>query len=847
MNIELALSWAQQGHRVLPVKPAFKRPLIKAWQEHCTTSEVVIYRWWQDNPNAQVGIATGAPGFDVLDFDVAGGKPGAEQLIKLMDMGILTEGTFRIVATPSGGRHLYFKGSDQRNKQNEKTIPGVDFRAQGGMVLAAGNPGYRYISGAGIAYEDLAPVDWDKIRAALAPDEIPPTTGPAAPPRPWPGLAGTHAPPPPPVPSGRPREARTRLVAPARNFDDPAGEESPLDWYTHNHDLEALLSMAGWQFDQERQGRRDWVRPGKKRSEGVSGNVATMPDGRRVFFNFSSSVDLPVNTALSTAQLYAHLYHGGDMKTAAREIRRTMMPVRPRAAPAAPRANGAAPAGMHVPPAPAQPSGGALVPAREADLPDRIRGFWQARPELREMWFQATETGYSPWAVLGYALAMVAVRVGPHVVLPPRTRNYGGPASLNLFVAIVGDTGDGKDEAAKLARPFVGTPHVASTKPGTGQGIAALFTEQTKDGPVQVNDTAYLHHSEVSGLGAHADMQGSNLVDTLLSVYMAQELGEHYANKEKRRPVREHAYRLAMTVGVQPSNAHILLDEERAASGLPQRFIWMPATWPDSILDSDSLRIPAPGPYVPVWRAESWVLPGSLDDSIDASGWSPADAATKLTSPKKASKEELPVPVKEQVMMTYDDAVWTEINRITRERLRTRKAAKLAGERMAGAADAHLTLTRLKIASVLALWLDRSTHVAWEMWELAWCILWISNQTRIEAQNELGKKKADVVAGRAAARTAQDAIVKANQDAGHDAMVTRTATRLRHLLGVKAGEDGWVPLRDLNRGMSSKEKREMREAGVDVAEVLDDLILLGVVESRDPEGSEQGARYRIPK
>ena len=61
-----------------------------------------------------------------------------EQYEKLLGLGVLEPGTFAMVTTPSGGRHLYFKGSDQRNKQNEKAIPGVDFRGQGGMVLAAG-------------------------------------------------------------------------------------------------------------------------------------------------------------------------------------------------------------------------------------------------------------------------------------------------------------------------------------------------------------------------------------------------------------------------------------------------------------------------------------------------------------------------------------------------------------------------------------------------------------------------------------------------------------------------------------------------------------------------------------
>jgi hypothetical protein len=168
VSLRLALEWALQGCRVLPVNGSTKRPLVKAWQDHCSDQVSVIEEWWREYPQARVGIATGGGGFDVLDFDVADGKPGLAQMERLLDLGVLVPGTFRLVATPSGGRHVYLRGTDQRNKQNDKSVPGVDFRGVGGMVVACGNPGYRYVTGAGLGRDDLKTVDWESVVSALA-------------------------------------------------------------------------------------------------------------------------------------------------------------------------------------------------------------------------------------------------------------------------------------------------------------------------------------------------------------------------------------------------------------------------------------------------------------------------------------------------------------------------------------------------------------------------------------------------------------------------------------------------------------------------------------------------------
>lgn len=714
MSVDLALGWALEGHRVLPVSPPpSKRPLIKAWQDACTDNQTEIHAWWYHHPDARVGIATGKPGFDVLDFDVANGKPGMEQLEKLMDLGILIAGTFRVVSTPSGGRHLYFQGTEQRNKQNEKSIPGVDFRGQGGMVLAAGNDGYRYINGASLGWEDLAVVDWDKIRAALAPDAVAPTTPLPFPPRNQTAPGGAYIPQPPPAsPVGS--RGPNRVVAPKRAFDDPIGEESPLDWYTRNHQAHDLLIGAGWQFAGENGGRRHYRRPGKDTD--VSGNLHTMPDGREVFYNFSSSVDLPTDTALSTAQLYAHLEHGGNLGAAAGHVRRSLMPQRgvyldARTPPAGPPVNLLASAGMQMGAAATETTedtpgaelgdraipSSELVPISAATHPKMVVEFWDRRPLLADIRWFARERRVSPWATLGAVLALASCRIGPHVHLPPIV---GGKASLNLLVGLVGPSGKGKGAATATATEFLGVEgRFMSEEVGTSQGIDASFTEApAKGGPVQFNDVAFFYVPEIDTIKAHAEMSGSALLPTLRKMWSGEPLGAKYAGKERRRPVRGHAYRASVVAGIQPKRSGILLDD--VDGGTPQRWLWLPVADPGALRRTDRVKPPLYWKKPPQLDYDVWIPQGEQRGEKDE----------PLPIDSKAPWE---IPVCRKAQNDIIDA--RELNLLSDE----------------ATMDSHGLLTRLKVAALLC-FLDMrlDTGVTEDDWDLALAIMWISNHTR---------------------------------------------------------------------------------------------------------------------
>ena len=167
-----ALAFARAGIPVFPIVPDQKRPLTGNGLHDATTDPEQIQRWWRRWPEANLAMPTGPRTWDVLDIDTKHNQPGLASLAKLRQAG-LVGGPSRVVRTPSGGLHLYFAGTDQRNS----TIPGhgVDFRSTGGYVLLPPSAltvdderrSYRTI-GRSVS-TNVRAVDWQAIRDHLKP------------------------------------------------------------------------------------------------------------------------------------------------------------------------------------------------------------------------------------------------------------------------------------------------------------------------------------------------------------------------------------------------------------------------------------------------------------------------------------------------------------------------------------------------------------------------------------------------------------------------------------------------------------------------------------------------------
>jgi hypothetical protein len=165
-----ALAYAAAGWPVFPCRAGSKVPATPHGVKDATTDPAQIRAWWQWWPDANVAIACGAPGPDVVDIDTKHGAPGRESLSRLARAG-LVRGAGALVRTPTGGQHLYFLGSGQRN--STIAAHGVDFRSSGGYVVAPpsvvdGSP-YLLVD----SRASTTGVDWQAIRAYLEPPRAP--------------------------------------------------------------------------------------------------------------------------------------------------------------------------------------------------------------------------------------------------------------------------------------------------------------------------------------------------------------------------------------------------------------------------------------------------------------------------------------------------------------------------------------------------------------------------------------------------------------------------------------------------------------------------------------------------
>ncbi len=132
--LEYALLYQKMGFSVIPLQ-ADKRPYFewKEYQQRLATAEE-LRSWFTKYPTANIGIVTGqVSGIVVLDVDVAG-LPVFRSLQALRTIEFNTP----TVSTGGGGYHLYFShpGVEVGNFQAREDLKGVDFRGDGGYVVA---------------------------------------------------------------------------------------------------------------------------------------------------------------------------------------------------------------------------------------------------------------------------------------------------------------------------------------------------------------------------------------------------------------------------------------------------------------------------------------------------------------------------------------------------------------------------------------------------------------------------------------------------------------------------------------------------------------------------------------
>jgi hypothetical protein len=399
----------------------------------------------------------------------------------------------------------------------------------------------------------------------------------------------------------------------------------------------------------------------------------------------------------------------------------------------------------------------------EAAAGARAVDFWDARPGLALILDWARARLASPYATLGEVLAGVIGRVQPVVQLPPL---IGGPGSLNMLIAAVGPSGEGKGAARACALEAVNWNGrgLHQVMIGTGEGLERTFGNGVKDKELgyRVNRTqwrALFVCHEVDQLAALMARRGATLSPTLRQVYSGEDLGHGNADPERRIIISRHEYRAVAIVGVQPGRGEALLGD--ADGGLPQRFVWLPTTDPD---------IPEVAPETP--RCIQWQLPrdiAHLDDDVA-------------------------VMVKPEVLEVCEAATTAIVSA---------RRARLRGD--GDALDGHALYTREKVAAALALYEGR-VHVSEEDWQLAGHLMSVSDWTRERIANALrqAEEQRNDARGQAEARRARIVSAAAEEDRLRKAQA-RILTVLRNRLG-------WTSQSDLRRQLRSDHRDCFPEA-----------------------------------
>lgn len=464
-----------------------------------------------------------------------------------------------------------------------------------------------------------------------------------------------------------------------------------------------------------------------------------------------------------------------------------------------------------------EPKGKAAAPVSGDLTADEEAAFWSSSPVLERIRQFAWARRTASWAVLGAVLCEVVARVPPHVVLPPIT---GGNASLNLFVALVGTSGDGKGAATAAARDL--TRHlqpVPRAAVGSGEGITKTFGERGKkpmDPTVMLTDRVVASVAEIDTLTALGKRQASTLLPQLRKVWVGEDLSYGYADRTKAPVVPDHSYRMALTVGVQPLKADGLLED--ADGGTPQRFVWlhtldrsMPARRPD---EPEPLAL---GHIERRWPMDPFVLSAVAGTSGSADEDEAGEQAT--TDGRRILKS----PTTFEVLKVAPE-VWEAVD--------ANRVAKHHGAATDTSLDGHAALARLKVAAALSLLLGGQGDVTGELWELSGVVIRKSTATRTAVERALSSAAAKAHEA-AAQRNAAAEVRKVEAVEGRKLQQTRR--RLHTILDKPENRTGGLPLGKLKVEAGSAYRDNLQE-------VLDYLLEVGELEEV-PGG--KAPRYRL--
>jgi len=335
-------------------------------------------------------------------------------------------------------------------------------------------------------------------------------------------------------------------------------------------------------------------------------------------------------------------------------------------------------------------------PPARVELPGLPLEFWEARPILRHIKQAAYARGQVPDVVLHTILARIAALRDYRIVADS---GISEPASLNYFVGIVGQSGDGKSQGTKVGTKLIYPPvdldFEGNLPIGSGEGLAEAYmgtvtvkddlnpNSEGKEVRKQARHNAYFWVDEGASLTTLLSRKGYTIGPTLRTAWEGSTIGQQNAGENTKRVIHGGTYALGFVIGLQPSIVTELL--AGVDTGTPQRFVWSTAQDRDFPTD----RIDWPGPLT-----EAGFDPNIL--------LFPKELCDAFGDPQGQCVMTFPEVIKEELWVEY-----------------TGRRRGLVAD--FGLYDGQKPLTLVKVAALLAM-LDSRRDVAVEDWELAQCI-----------------------------------------------------------------------------------------------------------------------------
>jgi bifunctional DNA primase/polymerase-like protein len=163
-SLARAAEWyAARGWPVFPLIPRDKKPLTEHGLKDASTDKIVVGKWWEKEPSANIGVVMGdLSGLFTVDIDGPDGRADWAALEANHEAIPLT-----VEAETTNGRHLIFKKPRDIEIRNSVSKIGrnIDVRGNGGYIAVAPS-----------VHPSGRPYQWkDRCR----PDQIPVAEAPA--------------------------------------------------------------------------------------------------------------------------------------------------------------------------------------------------------------------------------------------------------------------------------------------------------------------------------------------------------------------------------------------------------------------------------------------------------------------------------------------------------------------------------------------------------------------------------------------------------------------------------------------------------------------------------------------